>query len=954
MQRKHNFERPLVFARTMLEKTRFVHSNKDIRARLDHHMTLWEKGCFEALVDDTVAEASQRGPSAAKADEESEARAFDTMVHAGRLREAVRRITGRAGGGVLQPEDACTKTNKPVLQVLQEKHPDMRDVDVSDPTNSAFEQYEKVPAAIPLRITADTVEKVASELSGAAGPGGVDGVTMKKWLLQFGSRSDRLRGIIARLANWLANDPSQLDKYPPWAAIRALMACRLIALDKTPGVHPIGIGEIIRRLISKCIISVVGHQATKRCGNLNLCVGLSAGMEGAIHAVTHHWNETGVVFPTQSTDPSQAPTLMADSTTMDEFPFNLATQPDSPVAEDTGTTTAPVDTLVGIAVDARNAFNELSRRCMLWTTAHLWAAGRRFIFNCYRHQPQLFVRQYGKDCYVIPSREGVTQGAPDSMIVYGLTVSPLAAQVRKEAPIGALSTDYADDDFIVAQAQDVVKVMDILTKHGCRRGYFVEPSKSICICRDKSALSTVQHILQAFNFVYTNGHCLLGGFIGDKPSLVAWLQPKIAAWEGGIRKLAKVARRYPQTAYTAMVKSYQMEWQFLLRVLPPDCKEEFAPLEMALNNVFLPAILDESTPLSEGLRDLLSLSVKLNGLGIPSPVDNAEAWYQTSVKTTQLLTDSLLARADLDVGQYQASAAQARKAATAGRLKCQKVVFDRLRASASPRVQARMDRSKETGAFLTASPRTYNGTVLSKVEWFDNVRIRVGLPPNNLSPICSGCGTQFTVDHAMQCKKGGLVTLRHNDQRSTLHLLCAQAHKPSEVFDEPLIHPGRDSAGNVLPTTPEGGALPDCRGDLAVHGFWEHGTTAIFDIRITDLDAPYQRSISAKKCLARHETEKKKKYLDACLGNCRTFTPLVYSIDGMCGPETAAFGKRLAAKLAEKWQRPYSEVCGYVRSRLSVSLARSTSLLLRGSRQHYAESRDPTWEGGSGLSLYRS
>ena len=206
----------------------------------------------------------------------------------------------------------------------------------------------------------------------------------------------------------------------------------------------------------------------------------------------------------------------------------------------------------------------------------------------------------------------------------------------------------------------------------------------------------------------------------------------------------------------------------------------------------------------------------------------------------------------------------------------------------------------------------------------------------------------------MQCKKGGLITLRHNDQRGTHHHLCVQAHSPSEVFDEPLIHPGRDFAGNVMPATPDGGDLPDSHGDLAVHGFWEKERTAIFDIRITDLEADYQRGTSAKKVLARHEKEKKKKYLQACLSRRRHFTPLVYSVDGMCGREAIAFRKHLAAKLAEKWKCPYSEVCGYVCSRISVSLARSTSLLLRGSRQHYADSRQPTWENGAGLTLYQS
>ena len=36
-----------------------------------------------------------------------------------------------------------------------------------------------------------------------------------------------------------------------------LLACRLIALDKNPGVRPIGIGETSRRIISKAILMIM-------------------------------------------------------------------------------------------------------------------------------------------------------------------------------------------------------------------------------------------------------------------------------------------------------------------------------------------------------------------------------------------------------------------------------------------------------------------------------------------------------------------------------------------------------------------------------------------------------------------------------------------------------------------------------------------------------------------------
>jgi hypothetical protein len=125
----------------------------------------------------------------------------------------------------------------------------------------------------------DVVKDVASRLSGGAGPGGTDAIDLKNWLLRFGAESKSLRDSLAGLAKWLANE------HPPWATYCALMACQLVALDKSPGLRSVDIGEVYRRLMAKCLLKAVGHQATDAAGNLNLCAGLPIGIEGAIHAV---------------------------------------------------------------------------------------------------------------------------------------------------------------------------------------------------------------------------------------------------------------------------------------------------------------------------------------------------------------------------------------------------------------------------------------------------------------------------------------------------------------------------------------------------------------------------------------------------------------------------------------------------------------------------------------------
>jgi hypothetical protein len=62
-------------------------------------------------------------------------------------------------------------------------------------------------------------------------------------------------------------------------------------------------------------------------------------------------------------------------------------------------------------------------------------------------------------------------------------------------------------------------------------------------------------------------------------------------------------------------------------------------------------------------------------------------------------------------------------------------------------------------------------------------------------------------------------------------------------------------------------------------------------------------------------------------------TPLhsfVCSTDGLLGHEAETFAKHLAAKLANKLLKIYSQVCGYAKARLSIAIVRATHLCLHG------------------------
>ena len=63
------------------------------------------------------------------------------------------------------------------------------------------------------------------------------------------------------------------------------MACRLVALNKRPWVRPVGIGEMLRRVLAKLVMRAAGDQARTAYGYIQLYAGIDAGIEGATHVV---------------------------------------------------------------------------------------------------------------------------------------------------------------------------------------------------------------------------------------------------------------------------------------------------------------------------------------------------------------------------------------------------------------------------------------------------------------------------------------------------------------------------------------------------------------------------------------------------------------------------------------------------------------------------------------------
>ncbi len=69
------------------------------------------------------------------------------------------------------------------------------------------------------------------------------------------------------------------------SSLEAFIGCRLLPLNKNPGCRPIGIGEILRRIVSKAAMKVFAEDIIESSGCVQICAGHKGGAEAAIHAI---------------------------------------------------------------------------------------------------------------------------------------------------------------------------------------------------------------------------------------------------------------------------------------------------------------------------------------------------------------------------------------------------------------------------------------------------------------------------------------------------------------------------------------------------------------------------------------------------------------------------------------------------------------------------------------------
>ena len=377
----------------LLQKPHAKSKTKEHIACLERRLVLWTEGNIEKLMmEEKCIQKYLITSGKAETEFEKTARGFNRLMLQGKERQAVRLISNANRGGLLnidslipvgENENGDTEW-KTTREVLLEKHPHgCAPAAETLLTVSDNEDMHHDPIIFE-RITGEAIKIAANNTQGAAGPSGVDAYAWRRFCSSFKSASADLCNALAGVARRLCTSRVDPEGLP------GFVACRLVPLDKDPGVRPIGIGEVPRRIIAKSIFKVVGNDVQEAAGPLQACAGHEARCEAAIHAMRE----------IMSSDETQAVLL----------------------------------------VDASNAFNRINRQAALHNIGVICPSISTVLNNTYQIPVRLFVTGGGE----IESSEGITQGDPLAMAMYALAVTPLIRKLRSEEPT-VKQVWFADD-----------------------------------------------------------------------------------------------------------------------------------------------------------------------------------------------------------------------------------------------------------------------------------------------------------------------------------------------------------------------------------------------------------------------------------------------------------------------------------------------------------------------------
>ena len=319
-----------------------------------------------------------------------------------------------------------------------------------------------------------------------------------------------------------------------------LTSCRLLALDKNPGVQPIGVGEVLRRLLGKCIVHAFKDTIKEATRNLQTCAGFEAGAEAAIHAMKELYEEEN----------SEAV----------------------------------------IMIDASNAFNSMNRAVALNNIQVLCPTIATYLINTYRQPSRLFVIG-GRE---LKSSEGTTQGDPRAMPWFSINTRRLINVLAEQTEVKQAC--LADDATGCGSIANFWKWYGKLIEKGKKDGYFVNKLKCWLVVKSESLSEKAKVMFNRTIKVTTAGKRHLGAALGPQDFKTAYCKDKIEKWAKELNVLSGIAVSQPHPAFSAFSKGFKSKFTYFFRTMP-EIADMLEPIECVLENKLIPALFGSESPL---------------------------------------------------------------------------------------------------------------------------------------------------------------------------------------------------------------------------------------------------------------------------------------------------------------------------------------------------------------------
>ena len=543
----------------VLQKPHAKSKTKDHIMCLRRRLDLWEEGDFSMLIMEgkMIQRRLNNTHRNIPSKDSCIARTFTKLMNSGKIRAAIQLLSRKQVKGTYNLDDQIN--DQTVREILKEKHPNAKpanpDVLLQAPSSDIPESLHHL---IFEDISSDDIRQAALHTFGSAGPSGLDAMAWRRLCTSFGDSSNGLCEALASFAKRISTsyvDPNGLSAYT---------ASRLIPLNKSPGIRPIGVGEVCRRIIGKVIMKYAKADIRQAVGPSQLCSGFESGCEAAFHVMSSIYESD--------------------------------------------------DTEAMLFVDASNAFNQLNREVTLIYSRVVCPALAPSIINTYRNPSTLYV-----DGESILSLEGTTQGDPLGLAIYAIGTKPLIQRL-----MGITNQVwYADDSAAGAKLEKLKDWWDQLTRLGPLYGYLPNNLKTKLLVKPEYLSKAEDMFGHTGVQVCTDGGKYLGGAIGNNNFIRSFIQSKVEDWKEELETLINIAHTQPQAAYAAYTHGIMPKWNYIFRTtnLEQSASDILQPLEHTIRSRLLPALTSQHQP-NNLLREVISLPPNLGGLGIYSQPHN--------------------------------------------------------------------------------------------------------------------------------------------------------------------------------------------------------------------------------------------------------------------------------------------------------------------------------------------